>query len=87
MSDLVDRVKSIKRKKLIIWGLRQLISAGIIIPVVLKWPHWQWLIPVWLVLAAMSLVATLVLLRRLHDQMSSLESKLAKAEADHHDFS
>jgi divalent metal cation (Fe/Co/Zn/Cd) transporter len=87
MGDLVDKVQSLKKKKLILWGLRQLISACILIPVVLKWPHWKWLIPVWLILAAMSLVATFVLLRRFQDQMSSLESKLAKADADHHDAS
>jgi hypothetical protein len=82
MSDLVDKLQSIKKKKLIVWGVRQLISACIIIPVVMKWPRWKWLIPVWIVLAVVSLVVPVVMFRRLEDKMNGLESKLAKLEDD-----
>jgi hypothetical protein len=85
MSDLVERTQSIKKRKLIIWGVRQLISACIIIPVVIKWPHLKWLIPVWIVLAVVSLVATLVMFRRLEDKMTGLQSGMDKLEGDTHD--
>jgi hypothetical protein len=82
MSKLVSKAQSIKRRKLIIWGVRQLISACIFIPLVMKWPSLKWLIPVWIVLAVVSLVVTVVMFRRLEDKLTGLESKLTKLDVD-----
>ena len=82
MSDLVHKSQSIRRKKLIVWGIRQFISACIIIPVAIKWPRWQWLIPVWIVLAVVSLVVTVVMLRKLENKLADLESKIAQSKVD-----
>jgi hypothetical protein len=85
MHNFVNKAQSIKRRKLLVWGVRQLISACILIPVVMKWPHLKWLIPVWIILAAVSLVVTVVMFRRLEDKLTGLESKLAELDDDTHD--
>lgn len=80
MNELTDKTRSIKKRKLIIWGVRQVLSAGLVFYVVTRWPNMTWLIPVWLLVAAASLIALLVMFRKIEDKMSDLDSKLEELD-------
>ena len=75
-----DKTRAIKKRKLIIWGVRQVLSAGLVYYVVSKWPNMTWLIPVWLLVAAASLIALLVMFRKLEEKMTHLDSKLEELD-------
>ncbi|RYD63048.1 MAG: hypothetical protein EOP84_33990 [Verrucomicrobiaceae bacterium] len=68
-----------KKKRLIIWAVRQLITACIVIPVVIAWPNWKWLIWAWIGLASFSLVAMLLMFRRLERRIGDVVSELSSA--------
>jgi hypothetical protein len=74
MNELSEKTRSIKKRKLIIWGVRQVLSAGLVFYVVTKWPNMTWLIPVWLVVAAASLIALILMFRKIEDKMSDFET-------------
>jgi hypothetical protein len=74
MNELSEKTRSIKKRKLIIWGVRQVLSAGLVFYVVTKWPNMTWLIPVWLVVAAASLIALIVMFRKIEDKMSDFDT-------------
>jgi O-antigen/teichoic acid export membrane protein len=82
MNELTDKTRAIKKKKLIIWGVRQVLSAGLVFYVVNRWPNMTWLIPVWLLVAAASLIALLVMFRKIEDKMSDLDSKLEELDVN-----
>lgn len=73
MNELNDKTRAIKKRKLIIWGVRQVLSAGLVFYVVTKWPNMTWLIPVWLVVAASSLIALILMFRKIEE----LEEKMS----------
>jgi len=80
MNELSEKTRSIKKRKLIIWGVRQVLSAGLVFYVVNRWPNMIWLIPVWLLVAAASLIALIVMFRKIEDKMTQLDSKLEELD-------
>ena len=80
MNELSEKTRAIKKRKLIIWGVRQVLSAGLVYYVVSKWPNMTWLIPVWLLVAAASLIALLVMFRKLEEKMTHLDSQLEELD-------
>lgn len=82
MNELKDKMQSIKKRKLIIWCVRQLLTGCIVIPVVIKWPNLKWLIPAWIIVGTTSLVVMLLLFRKLQDKMEHLGSMLEKIDDD-----
>jgi len=73
MNELNETTRSIKKRKLITWGIRQVLSAGLVFYIVTNWPDMKWLIPVWLLVAAASLVALVLMVRKLGDEMTDLD--------------
>ena len=76
MGHLVERAKTIRKKKLLVWAVRQSIGVCLIIPIVVKWPHFIWLLPLWIGFALLSLVVTVVMLRRFEARFADLESRI-----------
>jgi len=74
MNELSEKTRSIKKRKLIIWGVRQVLSAGLVFYVVTQWPNMTWLIPIWLVVAAASLIALILMFRKIEDKMSDFDT-------------
>jgi hypothetical protein len=82
MNGLLQRTRAAKKKKLVRWGVRQLLSACITIPVVIKWPHLWWLVPIWIALAALSLSVFLMMFKKLENRMQKLDSAIGRISAD-----
>ena len=80
MNELSEKTRSIKKRKLIIWGVRQVLSAGLVFYVVNRWPNMIWLIPVWLLVAAASLIALIVMFRKLEDKMSDFDTLMQEID-------
>jgi hypothetical protein len=80
MNDLSEKTRSIKKRKLIIWGVRQVLSAGLVFYVVTKWPNMTWLIPVWLLVAAASLIALILMFRKIEDKMSDFDTLMQEID-------
>jgi hypothetical protein len=80
MNELSEKTRSIKKRKLIIWGVRQVLSAGLVFYVVTKWPNMTWLIPVWLLVAAASLIALILMLRKIEDKMSDFDTLMQEID-------
>jgi Na+/melibiose symporter-like transporter len=74
MNEMSDKIRSVKKRKLILWVVRQVLSAGLVFYVVTEWPNMKWLVPVWLLVAAGSLVALLLMFRKLEDKMSNFDT-------------
>jgi hypothetical protein len=72
MGVLTGEVRAIRRKKLTQWGIRQVISACIITPIVWKWPHLMWLVYVWVPLALLALVLLLIAFGKLEQQLRAI---------------
>jgi hypothetical protein len=80
MNELSEKTRSIKKRKLIIWGVRQVLSAGLVFYVVTKWPNMTWLIPVWLLVAAASLIALILMFRKIEDKMSDFDTLMQEID-------
>lgn len=79
MQNYENKIRAVKRKRLLTWLIRQTISACIVIPVVYKWPEWKWLLPVWIILALLSLAAILILFKKLENQVGDLVAEIKSA--------
>lgn len=80
MNELKDEIQSLRKRKLVIWGIRQVLSAGLVFYVVSKYPDMKWLVPVWLLIAAASLVALILMLRKLEEKMSNVDTLLEELD-------
>jgi Na+/melibiose symporter-like transporter len=82
MNEVNEKIRSIKKRKLITWGIRQVLSAGLVFYIVTNWPDMKWLIPVWLLVAAASLVALIFMLRKLEEKMTNVVTQLEEIDED-----
>jgi len=82
MNELNETTRSIKKRKLIIWGVRQVLSAGLVFYVVTKWPNMTWLIPVWLLVAAASLIALIVMFRKIEEKTSDFDTLMQEIDTN-----
>jgi len=82
MNELNETTRSIKKRKLIIWGVRQVLSAGLVFYVVTKWPNITWLIPVWLLVAAASLIALIVMFRKIEEKTSDFDTLMQEIDTN-----
>jgi hypothetical protein len=80
MNDLSETTRSIKKRKLMTWGIRQVLSAGLVFYVVSKYPNMIWLVPAWLLVAAASLGALIVMLRKIDDKMSNFDTLMQEID-------
>jgi hypothetical protein len=82
MNELEYKTRALKKRKLITWGIRQVLSAGLVFYIVTNWPDMKWLIPVWLLVAAASLVALIVMLRKLEEKMTLEDTEPEEIDED-----
>jgi hypothetical protein len=82
MNEVNEKIRSIKKRKLITWGIRQVLSAGLVFYIVTNWLDMKWLIPVWLLVAAASLVALIFMLRKLEEKMTNVVTQLEEIDED-----
>ncbi len=82
MNELNETTRSIKKRKLIIWGVRQVLSAGLVFYVVTKWPNMTWLIPVWLLVAAASLIALILMFRKIEEKTSDVDTLMQEIDTN-----
>jgi hypothetical protein len=78
MSTLVDQLRPVRTRYRVRWAVQQLISACILIPVVMKWPQYRWLLWVWIASASLSYLYIQVMLRRFQEQIQGMEHRIAQ---------
>jgi hypothetical protein len=74
MNEMNETTRAIKKRKIMLWGVRQVLSAGLVFYIVTEWPDMKWLIPIWLLVATASLGALILMLRKLEDKMSDFDT-------------
>jgi len=80
MNELNETTRAIKKRKIMLWGVRQVLSAGLVFYIVTEWPDMTWIIPIWLLVAAASLGALIVMLRKIEAKTSDFDTLMQEID-------